>query len=113
MGSGFPLQKPRDFTKRSILTTSALIFSIASNGTLGIVYADFDEGRLPYYSRLDANLKKKFELGKYTRLEVNVSVTNLLNQENIFYFDRVSYTRVDQMPIMPSLGIKFRILVFS
>jgi len=41
------------------------------------------------------------------KLEVNLSVTNALNQQNIFYFDRVSYTRIDQMPFMPSLGISF------
>jgi hypothetical protein len=78
-----------------------------ANGTLGIMYGDYNKGRLPYYSRLDVNLKKIFFLGKGTKLEINLSVTNALNQQNIFYFDRVSYTRVDQMPLMPSLGLNF------
>jgi hypothetical protein len=78
-----------------------------ANGKLGILYSDYNKGRLPYYSRLDVNLKKIFFLGKNTRLEINASVTNALNQQNIFYFDRVSYTRVDQMPLMPSLGLSF------
>jgi len=30
-------------------------------------------------------------------------VTNVTDRSNIFYFDRVSYTRVDQLPIIPSL----------
>jgi outer membrane receptor protein involved in Fe transport len=77
------------------------------NGDLGIMYASYDAGRLPYYSRLDLSLKKKFNLGRTARLEINLSVTNVLNQQNIFYFDRISYTRVDQLPIMPSLGINF------
>jgi len=77
------------------------------NGQLGILYADYDKGRLPYYSRLDLNLKKTFFLGRNMKLETNISVTNVLDQQNIFYFDRISYTRVDQLPIMPSIGISF------
>jgi hypothetical protein len=105
-GSGFPFTKTQGFYEKINFNNIGSDF-ISSNGTLGIVYGDFDNGRLPYYSRLDANIKKKFELGKYTKLDLSLSVTNFLNQENIFYFDRVSYTRIDQMPIMPSLGISF------
>jgi hypothetical protein len=78
-----------------------------TNGDLGILYGDYNQGRLPFYSRLDLSLKKVFFLGRYTKLEATVSVTNALNQENIFYFDRVTYTRVNQLPIMPSIGISF------
>ena len=105
-GSGFPFTKTQGFYEKININNIGSDF-ISSNGTLGIVYGDFDNGRLPYYSRLDANIKKKFDLGRYTKLELSLSVTNLLNQQNIFYFDRVSYTRIDQMPIMPSLGISF------
>jgi hypothetical protein len=62
---------------------------------------------LPYYSRLDLNLKKTFNIGRYAKFEVSASVTNALNQQNIFYFDRVSYKRIDQLPLMPSMGISF------
>jgi hypothetical protein len=53
------------------------------------------------------SLKKRFSIGRNAKLEINFSVTNLTNQKNIFYFDRVAYTRVDQLPIMPSLGLSF------
>jgi hypothetical protein len=105
-GSGFPFTKTQGFYEKINFNNIGSDF-IHDNGSLGILYGNFDEGRLPYYSRVDVNLKKKFDLGKYTKLEINLSVTNLLNQENIFYFDRVSYTRINQMPIMPSLGISF------
>ncbi len=105
-GSGFPFTQTQGFYES--LTFNDLTTNVTtSNGSLGIVYAGFDKGRLPYYSRLDVNFKKKFNLGKYTKLEVDLSVTNVLNQNNIFYFDRVSYTEIDQMPIMPSLGLSF------
>ena len=34
-------------------------------------------------------------------------VTNLYNRNNIFYFDRLTFTRVDQLPIMWSAGVNF------
>jgi hypothetical protein len=105
-GSGFPFTQTSGFYEQinfNDIGTSV----INQNGTLGIVYSDYNKGRLPYYSRLDVNLKKKFDLGRFTKFEISAGVTNALNQQNIFYFDRVSYTRVDQLPLMPSLGISF------
>ncbi|MCS7086504.1 MAG: hypothetical protein NZ534_10580 [Bacteroidia bacterium] len=37
-------------------------------------------------------------------LEFNANVINAYNRANIFYFDRVRYTRVDQLPVVPTLG---------
>lgn len=104
-GSGFPFTKTGGFYEQIIFSGGWNVSN--ENGSLGIVYGDYNKGRLPYYSRLDLNLKKKFNLGRRMKLEINASVTNVLNQNNIFYFDRVTYTRVDQLPIMPSLGLSF------
>lgn len=105
-GSGFPFTQTQGFYE--ILNFSSIGSNYTTqNGTLGILYAGFDQGRLPYYSRLDLNLKKDFRLGKYTNLSASFSITNVLNQENIFYFDRVSYTRINQLPFMPALGLSF------
>ncbi|MEI6433354.1 MAG: TonB-dependent receptor [Bacteroidota bacterium] len=105
-GSGFPFTQTGGFYEQMSFENMGSSYT-TGNGDLGILYSDYNKGRLPYYSRLDFNLKKSFFLGKTTRLEINLSVTNALNQQNIFYFDRISYTRVDQMPLMPSLGISF------
>ncbi len=105
-GSGFPFTQTAGFYEQITFGNMGTDYT-TSNGTLGILYGDYNKGRLPYYSRLDVNLKKIFFLGKGTKFEINLSVTNALNQQNIFYFDRVSYTRVDQMPLMPSLGLNF------
>ncbi len=72
---------------------------------MGVLYGDYNKGRLTSYSRLDVSLKKTFTLGKYSKLEATVSLTNALNQQNIFYFDRISYTQVNQLPILPSAGV--------
>jgi len=39
---------------------------------------------------------------------LDLGVTNALNRENIFYFDRVRFERVNQLPLLPSAGISFR-----
>ena len=105
-GSGFPFTQTQGFYE-AIGFSDIFDDYLTENGSLGIIYGDFDEGRLPYYSRLDLSLTKHLILGKRARMDINLSVTNVLNQQNIFYFDRITYTRIDQLPIMPSLGISF------
>jgi hypothetical protein len=103
-GSGFPFTQTAGFFEQ--INFNEIGTSIINqNGTLGIIYGNYDKGRLPYYSRLDLNLKRKFEFGRHGKFEISVSVTNALDQQNIFYFDRVSYNRVDQLPLMPSMGL--------
>ena len=74
------------------------------NGELGIAYAELNEGRLPYYHRLDASISKSIKLNKSSNLDITLSVTNIYNRENIFYFNRVKHERVNQLPHMPSFG---------
>lgn len=105
LGSGFPFTQTAGFYEETDMYSSLNYPYWQSNGSLGIIYSDLNAGRLPYYHRLDLTLNKTFEFSKYTKLEVNLSVTNVYNRQNIFYFDRVDYNRVDQLPIMPSLGL--------
>ncbi len=37
--------------------------------------------------------------------EITASATNVYDRANIFYFDRVYYERVNQLPIIPSLSM--------
>jgi hypothetical protein len=105
-GSGFPFTQTQGFYEKIPFGDMGGNY-ITSNGDMGILYGDYNQGRLTSYSRLDLSLKKTFFLGKYTRLEATASVTNTLNQQNIFYFDRISYTQVNQLPIMPAIGLSF------
>jgi hypothetical protein len=41
-------------------------------------------------------------------MDVTAAVTNALDRENIFYFDRVRYERVNQLPILPSLSVQLQ-----
>ena len=75
------------------------------NPPLGIIYTDeLNGGRLISFHRLDASLKRTIEFSKNLNLEVTASVTNSYNRRNIFYIDRTTAERVDQLPILPSLA---------
>jgi hypothetical protein len=105
LGSGFPFTQTAGFFEDTDLYNSLNYPYWQSNGSLGIIYGDLNTGRLPYYHRLDVTLNKVVTFSKNSQLEINFSITNVYNRRNIFYFDRVDYNRVDQLPIMPSLGL--------
>lgn len=102
-GSGFPFTPTQGFYE-DVKFTSINTNYITTNGTLGIQYGDLNSKRLPHYHRFDITLKRKFEFRKNITLDIVTSITNVYNRENIFYFDRVKYERVNQLPFMPSAG---------
>ena len=104
-GSGFPFTKTQGYYENLTFADGINTNYTAVNGILGVLYAEYDTGRLPYYHRLDINLKKKFMLGKTSNIEVNLGATNVYNRKNVFYFDRITHERINQLPIMPSLGM--------
>lgn len=107
-GTGFPFTLTQGFYTNFNFQDGIDTDVLTGNPDLGIIYSeDRNSGRLPTYHRLDASLKRTFKFTKYTNLEVALSVTNIYNRENIFFFDRVRYERVNQLPILPSLGVKF------
>lgn len=107
-GSGFPFTKTQGFYNYlSFLDGVGTSYETENPENIGILYSDErNDGRLPYYHRLDLSLTKKIEFNKNFGLEIIASVTNAYNRENIFYFDRVEYDRVNQLPTIPSLAIK-------
>ncbi len=105
LGSGFPFTLTQGFYEQINFLNGINTNYPTQNGSLGIIYDDsLNSGRLPFYHRLDLALKKTFHLSENSDLDVNASVINVYNRENIFYFDRVRYQRVDQLPILPSIG---------
>ena len=108
LGSGFPFTLTQGFYGQYNFTEGLDSDVLGNNANLGILYSENrNDGRLPYYHRMDMSLKRTFEFSKYSKLEAVLSVTNVYNRQNIFFFDRVEYERVDQLPILPSLGLNF------
>jgi hypothetical protein len=103
-GSGFPFTKVTGNYEK--LNFSEINQNITTaNGEIGTLYDELNTGRLPEYHRLDFTLKKKFEIAKNSTLELNVSVTNAYDRDNLFYFNTLRKERVNQLPFMPSFGL--------
>lgn len=108
LGSGFPFTLTQGFYQFFNFQDGIDSDYLTENGDLGIIYSDIrNSGRLPYYHRLDVSLKKTIEISKYSQIQITGSITNVYNRNNIFYFDRVEYDRVDQLPILPSIAISY------
>jgi hypothetical protein len=104
-GSSFPFTQTQGFYEYLDFSQGITQDYTATNGELGILYAELNGGRLPSYHRLDISLKKKWQLNKRNSLEGIISVTNAYDRNNIFYFDRISNERINQLPILPSAGL--------
>lgn len=109
MGSGFPFTRTQGFYNFNPFTEGlGTNYAQENPDNIGIIYEeDRNAGRLPYYHRLDLSISKEINFSKHQNLIIDASVTNVYNRQNIFYFDRLTYNRVDQLPILPSVGLKF------
>ena len=104
LASGFPFTQTQGFYEGVNFSSIDGNYTSA-NGDLELQLAEINKGRLPYYHRLDVNIKRKFELGKNSTLELNLGATNAYNRDNLFYIDRVTAEKVYQLPLMPSFGM--------
>ncbi len=109
LGSGFPFTKTQGFYNQLTFNEGPNTeYETENPGQVGIIYSqNRNSGRLPYYHRLDFSASKKFNFSKHTFLEITASLTNSYNRDNIFYFDRIKYSRVNQLPILPALNVRF------
>ncbi|OGU62947.1 MAG: hypothetical protein A2V66_10105 [Ignavibacteria bacterium RBG_13_36_8] len=76
---------------------SDIIESVSPFALLG----DLNLGRLPDYHRLDFTVSKKFAIS-FMNFDLSVSVLNIYDRKNIFYFDRKTGERVNSLPFLPT-----------
>jgi hypothetical protein len=107
-GSGFPFTQTQGYFEKFNFNQGLSTNYTSGNGSLGILYAGMNQGRLPYYHRLDFSVKRTWRNRDGGELQCVFSVTNVYNRDNIFYFDRVNNIRVDQLPFLPALGLNYK-----
>jgi len=107
-GTGFPFTQTQGYYEKITFNQGIYTDYINQNGDLELILAELNEGRMPDYHRLDFNLKKKFLLSENSTIEIDFSVINVYNRENVFYRDRITQEIVYQLPIIPSLGVSWR-----
>ena len=109
LGSGFPFTKTQGFYNQMFFENGVdTDYTTVNPDEVGVVYSETrNGGRLPYYHRLDISMIKTIRFSRSSALEINASIINVYNRANIFYLDRINKERVDQLPILPAIGVKF------
>lgn len=105
LGSGFPFKTTGGFYENLLFQDGLITDYTSANGSLNYFFDNGNTKRLPWYHRLDVNIKRTFLFTENTKLEAAVGATNMYNRNNIFYFDRIQYKRVDQLPILPTASL--------
>jgi hypothetical protein len=108
LGSGFPFTQTYGLYESLMTGNGRFTLDPQVSGKLGIWYADLNGGRLPWYHRLDLSVQKTWRFHNSNSLELNLRIMNLYNRRNVFYIDRLTMKRVDQLPVLPTLGISWR-----
>ena len=106
-GTGFPFTQTQGFYEKLTFQNGINSNYTNTNGDLAIIYGDLNGARLPDYHRLDISVKWKHNFTEKSVMEITAGVTNAYNRKNIFYFDRIQYKRVNQLPVMPSLSANY------
>lgn len=107
IGSGFPFTQTSGTFEMLNFNNGLQTDYTSANGSVATIYDDLNAGRLPWYHRLDISAKYIWRISNHLNLEVNVGATNVYNRKNVFYIDRLTSKRVNQLPVLPSVGVKF------
>jgi len=108
LASGFPFTQNLGLYEELLLDYGTLIQSGSGRGDFTVFYGPYNEGRLPWYHRLDLSVSWTIELGRKVSLEINGGVLNVYNRQNPFYLDRLTGKQVNQLPLMPHAGVTVR-----
>lgn len=106
-GSGFPFTQTQGVFQQLVFGETITTDYTRENGEYSLHYAELYKGRLPSYHRLDLGIKKRFSIGPRSILDLSLSATNVYSRENIFYFNRTTFERVNQLPLLVSFGANF------
>lgn len=105
-GTGLPFNESAGFDTFILFTPDVDLSS--EPGLERIAYGEPFRGRLPVYARTDVWLEKRVDRGR-NRLLVRAGAVNIFNRANLFYFDLFTFRRVDQLPFIPSVGVKLEL----
>jgi hypothetical protein len=106
-GSGFAFTQSAGYYENLDFQDGITTDYTSAGGDLAILLANINGGRLPTYHRLDIGAKYTKKFKDNLSLEVNAGATNVYNRKNVFYIDRITFKRVNQLPVLPYLGFTF------
>ncbi len=106
-GTGFPYTQTQAYFPNMDITSYDVNY-LSNNEGLDFILADYNQGRLPHYHRLDISIKKSFHIGERHVIELSAGATNLYNYKNVFYKDRITNKTIYQLPLLYSVGFSWQ-----
>lgn len=70
-----------------------------------LLYEEQYNARLPAYHRLDVSVERTVSVAPALDLTIEGGAINTYDRRNIFYLDLLTRERVDQLPLIPYLGL--------
>ena len=105
-GSGLPFTQPYGFDTQLPLLPLPDVREVF--GVPRVLYRRAYGGRLPAYHRLDVSVERTLAVGP-GELRLQAGAINVYDRANLFYYDLFTARRVDQLPLLPYLGVRFRL----
>jgi hypothetical protein len=105
-GSGLPFSQSIGFDKFVLINGETDVRQ--EPGDTRVLYGQPYAGRLPSYHRLDVSVDRTFRLNR-AALTLQAGVINVYDRNNLFYMDLFTLSRINQLPLIPSVGIKLEV----
>ncbi len=102
-GTGLPFTQSSGFDVWLLLTPDTDVTT--EPGVERIVYGAPFKGRQPDYQRVDIWLERRIDRGRSV-VTMRAGALNIFNRNNLFYYDLFTFKRIDQLPFIPSVGLK-------
>lgn len=74
-----------------------------------VIYDQPYRGRLPSYHRLDVSVSREVPVYADAVATFQAGVINLYDRDNLFYLDLFTLGRVNQLPLLPTFGVKVEV----
>ncbi|MEM6647871.1 MAG: TonB-dependent receptor [Bacteroidota bacterium] len=107
-GSGLPYNQAVGFDSY-ILVSRPTINLFTREPFDRVIYDEPYGGRLPDYHRLDVSLERDVRLHPHAMATFQAGLINGYDRSNLFYLDLFTLGRVNQLPLVPSFGVKVEI----
>jgi len=103
-GSGLPYSRSLGFDGFMIVDGDLDVFT--DSGNRRVIYEEPYNGILPTYHRMDITLEREFSFSDGASLTTLLGVVNTYDRQNLFYLDVFTLRRVNQLPFIPTFGVK-------
>ena len=102
-GSGLPYSRALGFDV--FMLPDSQIDVINDPGQARVIYERPFNARLPDYHRLDVSVEREF-VTSWATLAAQVGLINAYDRRNLFAYDIFTLQRTDQLPVIPTFGLR-------